>query len=105
MVHLSGGQKSRVAFTLLSLQTPHILVLDEPTNHLDIAAMDALMQAVTVFRGGVLIVSHDVTFIQKTCDLLWVCEEETVKKFDGTVDMYKKRVLAQAGQAGVVMAQ
>jgi ATP-binding cassette subfamily F protein 3 len=55
---LSGGQKSRVAFAILSLQNPHILVLDEPSNHLDIEAMDALSTALRNFAGGVLMVSH-----------------------------------------------
>jgi ATPase subunit of ABC transporter with duplicated ATPase domains len=60
---LSGGQKSRVAFAILALQNPHILVLDEPSNHLDIEAMDALSDALRKFQGGVLIVSHDVSSI------------------------------------------
>lgn len=61
---LSGGQKSRVAFAILSLQQPHILVLDEPSNHLDIEAMDALSEALKNFAGGVLMVSHDVTMLR-----------------------------------------
>ncbi|KAF5337376.1 hypothetical protein D9611_003389 [Ephemerocybe angulata] len=60
---LSGGQKSRVAFSLLSLQQPHILLLDEPTNHLDIEGLDALMKALQVWNGGVIIISHDERFI------------------------------------------
>ena len=53
METLSGGQKSRVAFACLALQTPHILILDEPTNHLDLRAMDALMGALKEFKGGI----------------------------------------------------
>jgi ATP-binding cassette, subfamily F, member 3 len=52
METLSGGQKSRVAFACLALQNPHVLILDEPTNHLDVRAMDALMQALKEFKGG-----------------------------------------------------
>lgn len=99
---LSGGQKSRVAFACLSLQNPHILVLDEPSNHLDIEAMDALSDALRNFGGGVLMVSHDVTMLQNVCSSLWVCDRGTIEHFDGTVNDYKKRISAQAGEAGVV---
>ncbi|KAF3761437.1 P-loop containing nucleoside triphosphate hydrolase protein [Cryphonectria parasitica EP155] len=99
---LSGGQKSRVAFACLALTNPQILVLDEPSNHLDIEAMDALSDALREFEGGVLMVSHDVTMLQTVCTSLWVCENGTVEKFDGTVADYKKRITAQADAHGVV---
>ncbi|KAF2761525.1 putative translation initiation regulator [Pseudovirgaria hyperparasitica] len=101
---LSGGQKSRVAFACLSLQNPHVLVLDEPSNHLDIEAMDALSTALQQFQGGVLMVSHDVTMLQNVCTSLWVCDNGTIEHFDGTVSDYKKRITAQANEAGVVAA-
>ncbi|KAI0025976.1 P-loop containing nucleoside triphosphate hydrolase protein [Xylariomycetidae sp. FL0641] len=104
MALLSGGQKSRVAFACLALTQPHILVLDEPSNHLDIEAMDALAEALREFQGGVLMVSHDVTMLQTVCDSLWVCENGTVAHFPGDVQAYKKRIAAQADQAGVVKA-
>jgi ATP-binding cassette subfamily F protein 3 len=102
MAVLSGGQKSRVAFACLALQNPHVIALDEPTNHLDIEAMDALADALKEFQGGVVMVSHDVTMLQMVCTSLWVCDGGTVEKFDGTVQAYKKRILAQADAAGVV---
>ncbi|KAG9986974.1 ABC transporter domain-containing protein, partial [Aureobasidium melanogenum] len=98
---LSGGQKSRVAFAILSLQNPHILVLDEPSNHLDIEAMDALADALRNFGGGVLMVSHDVSLLQNTCTSLWVCDQGSVEHFDGDVNDYKRRITAQADAAGV----
>ena len=104
MEFLSGGQKSRVAFACLALTNPHILVLDEPSNHLDIEAMDALSDALNVFEGGVLMVSHDVTMLQTVCSSLWVCDGGTVEKFAGDVQQYKKRITAQANAAGVVAA-
>ena len=102
---LSGGQKSRVAFACLSLTNPHILVLDEPSNHLDIEAMDALSDALRKFQGGVLMVSHDVTMLQNVCDSLWVCDNGTVEKFPGDIMAYKKKILAQANEAGVAASQ
>lgn len=102
---LSGGQKSRVAFACLSLTNPHILVLDEPSNHLDIEAMDALSDALRQFQGGVLMVSHDVTMLQNVCNSLWVCDNGTVEKFPGDVMAYKKKISAQANEAGVAIPQ
>ena len=104
MALLSGGQKSRVAFACLGLTNPHILVLDEPSNHLDIEAMDALSTALREFQGGVLMVSHDVTMLENVCTSLWICDSGTVTHFDGTVKDYKKKITAQAGQGGVVIA-
>jgi ATP-binding cassette subfamily F protein 3 len=102
MALLSGGQKSRVAFACLALTNPHILVLDEPSNHLDIEAMDALSEALQKFQGGVLMVSHDVTMLQNVCTSLWVCDNGTIEHFDGSVQAYKRRITAQANEAGVV---
>ncbi|KAH9037041.1 P-loop containing nucleoside triphosphate hydrolase protein [Lactarius hengduanensis] len=90
---LSGGQKSRVAFSVLSLQRPHILLLDEPTNHLDLEGLDALMSALSTWNGGVIIISHDERFITSVAKELWVCGDGTVTKFKGDVQAYKARRL------------
>ena len=74
------------------------------SNHLDIEAMDALSTALQQFQGGVLMVSHDVTMLQTVCTSLWVCDNGTVEKFPGDVQAYKKRITAQANEAGVVQA-
>ncbi|KAF7306412.1 Protein gcn20 [Mycena indigotica] len=74
---LSGGQKSRVAFAVLSLQQPHILLLDEPTNHLDIEGLDALMVALQKWNGGVIIISHDERFITTVAQEAGRCRSST----------------------------
>lgn len=102
---LSGGQKSRVAFACLCLNTPHILILDEPSNHLDTAGLDALADALHKFEGGILMVSHDVATIERVCRQIWVSENGTVKKFDGSIHDYKKYILSKANASGVVAKQ
>ncbi|KAJ9065366.1 ATP-binding cassette, regulator of translational elongation [Entomophthora muscae] len=89
---LSGGQKSRVAFACMGLLNPHFLILDEPTNHLDMESMDALIEAVRRFTGGVVLVSHDERFINSVATHLWICDNHTVTKFEGTIKDYKKMV-------------
>ncbi|KAK2461742.1 hypothetical protein APHAL10511_006205 [Amanita phalloides] len=90
---LSGGQKSRVAFSVLSSQRPHVLLLDEPTNHLDIEGLDALMLVLQKWNGGVIIISHDERFITAVAKELWVCADNTVAKFMGDVENYKNLIV------------
>ncbi|KAJ1664491.1 ATP-binding cassette, regulator of translational elongation, partial [Coemansia sp. RSA 1694] len=90
---LSGGQKSRVTFAGLAVQQPHFLVLDEPTNHLDMESMDALTNALKLFKGGVVLVSHDERFIDSVCTEMWVCADQKVTKFAGEgIKDYKKMI-------------
>ncbi|KAF8502822.1 P-loop containing nucleoside triphosphate hydrolase protein [Russula emetica] len=91
---LSGGQKSRVAFSVLSLQRPHILLLDEPTNHLDLEGLDGLMLALSTWNGGVIVISHDERFITSVARELWVCGDGTITKFKGDVEAYKSLIVS-----------
>lgn len=98
---LSGGQKSRVAFALMSMLRPHFLILDEPTNHLDIETIEALGHALNRFQGGVVLVSHDERLIQMVCQELWVCSNRTVRSIEGGFAQYRKLIeeeLAAQGQ-------
>ncbi|KAJ8578299.1 hypothetical protein ON010_g900 [Phytophthora cinnamomi] len=92
---LSGGQKSRVGFALMTWRLPHVVVLDEPTNHLDMETIDALIDALREYKGGVVIVSHDQHFVTSVCEELWVVGDQKVARFRGTMGEYKNRVLAK----------
>ncbi|WP_348272836.1 ATP-binding cassette domain-containing protein [Rathayibacter sp. VKM Ac-2760] len=64
---LSGGERFRLhlARLLLADPPPRLLVLDEPTNDLDVTSVDQLVEALVVFRGGILVVSHDEEFLSR----------------------------------------
>jgi ATP-binding cassette subfamily F protein 3 len=92
MYTLSGGQKSRVAMAKVTFSKPHLLLLDEPSNHLDMDAVEALVEGLALFQGGVLMVSHDQHLIESTVDELWAVEGGRVNVFHGSFEDYKKRL-------------
>lgn len=89
MYTLSGGQKSRVAFAKITFKKPHIILLDEPSNHLDLDAVEALIQGLVLFQGGVLMVSHDEHLISGSVGELWAVSDGKVTPFNGTFQDYK----------------
>ncbi|MFZ1654746.1 MAG: ABC-F family ATP-binding cassette domain-containing protein [Candidatus Moraniibacteriota bacterium] len=60
---LSPGERVRLVLASLVYRGANILILDEPTNHLDLEAIEALEDALTVFPGTVLLITHDRTFL------------------------------------------
>ncbi len=90
---LSGGEKARLTFALISAGNPQILVLDEPTNHLDIDSREALVQAINEFQGGVILISHDRHLIELTADQLWLVANGQVKPFDGDLGDYREQLM------------
>jgi ATP-binding cassette subfamily F protein 3 len=90
---LSGGEKARLLFALMSLDAPHLLLLDEPTNHLDIDAREALVQALNAYEGAVVIVSHDPSMIERVADRLWLVKDGACQPFDGDLTDYRRMVM------------
>lgn len=60
-----------MAFAVAAWNQPHLMILDEPTNHLDLDAVNALIQALNNYEGGVIIVSHDQHLISNVCQEIW----------------------------------
>jgi ATP-binding cassette, subfamily F, member 3 len=71
---LSGGERSRVLLAKLLLTPANLLLLDEPTHHLDIESVASLMDAIEVFPGAVILVTHDETTLNQLCaDNVVIC--------------------------------
>jgi len=107
---LSGGQKSRVVFVELGMQRSHLLLLDEPTNHLDLETVDCLVTALRNFKGGVMVITHNMSLINAVCNEIWVIEKDPeaqrggaapgdlpshVERFQGEFEEYRDQ-LAEA---------
>jgi ATP-binding cassette subfamily F protein 3 len=86
---LSGGQKSRLAFSVISLLKPNILLLDEPTNHLDIESIDALSLCLKEYCGAVICVSHDLRFVESVFNEVFMCKDGKVEYFKGSIRDYR----------------
>lgn len=85
----SGGEKARLALSLIVWQKPNLLLLDEPSNHLDVQTREALATALAEFDGSVLMVSHDRHLLRTTVDNFWIVADGKVIEFDGDLEDYQ----------------
>lgn len=76
---LSGGEQAKVRLCKLINRETNILLLDEPTNHLDVDAKDSLKQALTEYRGSVLLICHEPEFYRYIVSEVWDCTKWTTK--------------------------
>ena len=97
---LSGGQKSRVALSLIVMNNPQIILMDEPTNHLDLDAINALSIALNSYEGGLLIISHDQNFVERVCNQIYMIENKKCKQFRGNFNDYRRYLRTQTEKNG-----
>jgi ABC transport system ATP-binding/permease protein len=72
---LSGGERNRLLLARLFAQPSNVLVLDEPTNDLDLDTLELLEEQLDTYRGTVLLVSHDRTFLNNVVTSVLVFEK------------------------------
>lgn len=88
---LSGGQKARVALIKLIFERPHILLLDEPTNHLDIETVEALIDCLEIYKGGILLITHEPELINRIESKIWYLDKDK-KKINFNIENYDQYV-------------
>ncbi|NGZ19215.1 ABC-F family ATPase [Vibrio aestuarianus subsp. cardii] len=84
----SGGEKNRLLFGKLMMQDINVLVMDEPTNHMDIEAIEALNNALKVYKGTLIFVSHDREFVSSLATSIIDVKDKQLVHFQGTYDEY-----------------
>ncbi|KAH7890035.1 P-loop containing nucleoside triphosphate hydrolase protein [Phlebopus sp. FC_14] len=72
---LSGGQKVKIVLGAATWRRPHVICLDEPTNYLDRESLAALIEALKVFEGGVLVITHNRDFSESLCKEVWAMRD------------------------------
>jgi ATPase subunit of ABC transporter with duplicated ATPase domains len=86
---LSGGERRRVELARILFAGSDLLLLDEPTNHLDTDAKAWLMTFLASYRGGLLVVSHDLVLLDRSITRILHLDEGSVVEYKGTYSQYR----------------
>lgn len=87
---LSGGWMMRVALARLLLSDADLILLDEPTNHLDLEALKWLEEFLAAWPNGILVVSHDRSFLNKVVTRILEIDQGEVTSYHGNFDRYRE---------------
>mmetsp|Transcript_15181 Transcript_15181/g.28539 ORF Transcript_15181/g.28539 Transcript_15181/m.28539 type:complete len:689 (-) Transcript_15181:78-2144(-) len=89
MGQLSAGQKARIVFAIIAWEKPHLLLLDEPTNPLDMESIDSLANCLNKFKGGVVMISHDMRLISQCAQEIYICDHKQITRYTGDIMDFK----------------
>ena len=84
----SGGWKMRAELSRLLILNPDILLLDEPTNHLDLPAIIWLEKFLNSTNCAIVLVSHDIQFLEKNVNRIFDVTQKSIKDFKGKYSQY-----------------
>jgi ATP-binding cassette subfamily F protein uup len=92
---LSGGMQKRVALAVALVSAPDVLLLDEPTNHLDFLSIQWLEGLLRDFRGSVLFITHDRSFLDNVATRIIELDRGKLLSYPGNFTTYQTRKAEQ----------
>lgn len=102
---LSGGTRKRVALAQALVAAPDVLLLDEPTNHLDLDSIEWLEQLLIDFKGSVVTVTHDRSFLNRVATRIVELDRGKLGSYPGNFEQYLLQKEEQLAQEAVISAK
>ncbi len=102
---LSGGTLKRVALAQALVTSPDVLLLDEPTNHLDLDSIEWLEQLLIDFKGSIITITHDRSFLDKVATRIVELARGHLMTYPGNFSQYQQQKEEQLAQEAVINAK
>ncbi|HET7837282.1 MAG TPA: ATP-binding cassette domain-containing protein [Variovorax sp.] len=102
---LSGGTRKRVALAQALVAAPDVLLLDEPTNHLDLDSIEWLEQLLIDFKGSVVTITHDRSFLNRVATRIVELDRGKLGSYPGNFEQYLLQKEEQLAQEAVINAK
>ena len=97
--NMSGGEKTRFKLAAVLDNESSILFADEPTSNLDIDGIEIMEERFTEYRGALIVISHDRSFLDKLCSKILEIENGSIKVYNGNYSDYKEQKTLESERA------